>query len=68
MAEIEEPEVVVIDEESAKVFHWRVRRFMGLGFTLWQARSLARVGADWHAAKKLLDAGCPVATAFDVLS
>ncbi len=61
-------EAVVADEEAVRVFHWRVRRFCGLGFTLWQARKLAAGDADWHAAEKLLVAGCPPLIAFDVLS
>ncbi len=61
-------EATVPDVEEIRVFHWRVRRFLSLGFTLWQARGLARVQADWHAAEKLLARGCDTATAFDLLS
>lgn len=61
-------EPVTVDEEAVRVFHWRVRRFVALGFTLWQARRLAHVQADWHTAEVLLGDGCPVVLAFDLLS
>jgi hypothetical protein len=56
------------DEEAVRVFHWRVRRFRSLEFTLWQSRRLAEMGADWHEAERLLDAGCPAHVVFDLLS
>jgi hypothetical protein len=61
-------EAVVEDEEAIRVFHWRVHRFKDLGFTLWQARRLAQVHADWHGAELLLADGCPTVLAFDLLS
>lgn len=57
-----------IDEEAVRVFHWRVRRFCELGFTLWQSRRLAQVQDDWHRAQLLLADGCPIELAFDLLS
>ena len=66
--EAEETTVVTMDEEAIRVFHWRIKRFNKLGFTLWQDRSLARMGADWHAAEKLIANGCDTPTAFDLLS
>jgi hypothetical protein len=58
----------VQDEEAVRVFHWRVRRFLDLGFTLRQARTLAGGEAEWHNAEKLLGRGCSRETAFDLLS
>jgi hypothetical protein len=46
-------------EEELRVYHWRVRRCLELGFTLVQSRRLAENGADWHEAQVLLAAGCP---------
>lgn len=61
-------DVEAVDEEAVRVYHWRVRRFLELGFTLRQARTLAGGDADWHEAAVLVTAGCPRDTAFDVLS
>lgn len=61
-------ELVEQDEEAVQVFHWRVHRFVELGFTLRQARTLAALQADWHAAEHLLGDGCQADTAFDLLS
>jgi hypothetical protein len=57
-----------VDDEAVRVFHWRVRRFLALGFTLRQARVLASLHVEWHTAEKLLEQGCPTSTAFDLLS
>ena len=46
----------------------KLERFRDLGFNLRQRKTLIRSGADWHEAKKLIDAGCPLDIAFDILS
>ena len=72
---VETPETPVVEEEATglgeealRVFYWRVRRFLYLGFTLRQARQLAGGTAEWHDAEKLLGHGCSRETAFDLLS
>jgi hypothetical protein len=67
-APVEEPAVVVRDEEATRVYHWRIHRFRELGFTLWQARRLADRQADWHSAQVLLAHDCPLELVFDILS
>ncbi len=57
-----------VDEEAHTVLHWRIRRFLKLGFTLQQARTLAAGEAHWQEAERILAAGCPIPLAFDVLS
>jgi len=57
-----------VDEEAVRVYHWRVHRFLALGFTLRQARRLASLHVEWHSAEKLLEQGCPVDLVFDLLS
>lgn len=56
-----------LDEEAHRVFHWRVRRFIDLGFTLRQSRLMAEAQADWHTAEHLLHDGCQRDTAFLLL-
>lgn len=58
---------VTEDEESVRVTHWRVQRFLELGFTVRQARLLAAAQADWHGASVFLAAGCELETAFRLL-
>lgn len=50
------------------VWAHRVRMFRELGFNPFQRRALADKGRDWHEAKELLAAGCPIDVAFDILS
>lgn len=54
-------------EIDAVVRH-RLEQFRDLGFNLPQRKALIRAGADWHEAEKLLNAGCPLDIAFDILS
>jgi len=58
-----ELEGVVEDEEAIRVCHWPVRHFVDLGFTVRQARVLARVPADWDTAERLLALGCCIRSA-----
>ena len=50
------------------VVRHRLEHFRELGFNLRQRKALIRANADWHEAQKLLDAGCPIDIAFDILS
>lgn len=68
MPEPDQLEAVVESEEAIQVFHWRVRAFLDGGFTIRQAKVLAACQVDSHAAERLLEAGCPVDVAFDLLS
>ena len=54
--------------EREAVWEHRVKMFRLLGFNPYQRRHLADSAADWHDAKDLIDAGCPVDIAFDILS
>lgn len=54
---------------EAEIVHTHTRlRFEELGFTYMQAERLAEERADWWQAKALLERGCPVHLAFDLLS
>jgi len=55
-------------DEEAGVLRWRRQMFLDLGFNVRQSQRLAEQGADWHHAGRLLSGGCPVDTAFDLLS
>jgi hypothetical protein len=63
-----EPAVIERDEEAVRVFHWRVRRCVALGFTLRQARRIANGPSGWHEAETLLERGCPAETVVRLLS
>jgi len=56
-------------DEHEKVLSHREQMFEDvLGFTPFQAITLAEYGADWHEAEKLLKAGCGHEVAFDLLT
>jgi len=56
-------------DEHEKVLSHREQMFEDvLGFTPFQAITLAEYGADWHEADKLLKAGCGHEIAFDLLT
>ena len=55
------------DDEATIVFHWRVRCFLDLGFTLLVSRRLANRGCDWHEAETLIADGCPPDLVFAIL-
>lgn len=66
---------VMTDEETEEaplemdhVVRHRLERFRDLGFNIRQRKALVRANADWHEAQKLLQAGCPLDIAFDILS
>lgn len=54
--------------EQERVFTFGVQQFERLGFTPPQAERLVSEGADYHDAEALLDRGCPVEIAFDLLT
>jgi hypothetical protein len=55
------------DPEQVRVYIWRKRMFLRLGFGRGEAQLLAMGGLDWHEAEKLVNAGCPLDLAFDLL-
>lgn len=54
--------------EADNVFKNRMTRFLELGFPELEASILADSEADWHEAQSMIDDGCPVEIAFDILS
>ena len=60
----QEDEVFRVDP----VVRHQLEQFRELGFNIRQRKALITARADWHEAKKLLDAGCPLDIAFDILS
>jgi hypothetical protein len=64
--ELAETDASSSDDEQ--LVRWRRRCFLQLGFNRAQARRLAELRADWHAAEALLAAGCPLDLAFDIIS
>jgi hypothetical protein len=57
-----------IRDEHVRVRQWRREQFYLLGFSNSDARTLAKSGADLMAMRKLVSAGCPLATAFRIIS
>lgn len=53
--------------EQRRVELWRRSRFLELGFDRGQAQLLAFAGCDWHIGQKLLEGGCELTVAFDIL-
>jgi hypothetical protein len=62
------PPVDPLDAEDEALEAWEIDRLLHLEFTVEQAAVLARLGVSWHDADSLRAAGCPVDTAFDLLS
>ena len=56
------------DSEELRVSLWRVEQFEGLGFKTSDAEWLALSDVDWHEAARLIDAGCPVPIALQLLT
>jgi hypothetical protein len=54
--------------EALLVRHWRRERFFELGFSVADARALADSPADLGQARRLVGAGCPLKTAFRIIS
>jgi len=54
--------------EMAQVLRWRLRTLLGAGYGYGDAINLARRGdVDLHAAIRLVERGCPSATAVEIL-
>jgi len=59
---------VVEETELERVEHWRAEELIRAGYTPSDAVALAgRHDIDLHCAVELLDMGCPVDTALDIL-
>lgn len=55
------------DAEAALVFSWRFQSLRRAGYPREDAFVLARTPTDLHLATKLLERGCPPATAVEIL-
>ena len=53
-----------IRDERLRVRFWRREQFLELGFTLSEARALAKSSADVHETRRLIELGCERSTAF----
>jgi hypothetical protein len=47
---------------------WRLEMFGTLGIEYNRAKTLAAHKVDWHAAKRMIDAGCPPNLAAEILT
>jgi len=54
--------------EFERVLSYREQMFRLLGFSDTASIILAEVGADWHEAEKLIEAGCPRDVALNLLT
>ena len=65
----QEPEIEFVVEVEIDPEHtWRCERLVELGFSDHQAFLLSIGGADWHDAKRLLDAGCAADDVVNILT
>jgi hypothetical protein len=55
------------EADTALVLSWRFEVLFRAGYSRNQALLLAREGVDLHRATALLERGCPVATALEIL-
>ena len=60
------PDTPEVEEEDIVWAHV-VDQLQQLGFNSHQAMSLADAGVDWHDARRLINKGCPIETAIDLL-
>ena len=67
-AELKRPEEMQRDADSALVLSWRFEVLFRAGYSRNQAFQLAREGADLHLATELLERGCPVELALEILT
>lgn len=61
------PEPDIDATDVAPEHEWRMQMLEGIGFTRFQAFRLSVNGADWHEAKRLLDAGCDHKQVLDII-
>ena len=66
-AELKQPAELERDADAALVLSWRFEVLFRAGYSRNQAFQLAREGADLHRATELLERGCPVETAIEIL-
>lgn len=48
-------------------YAWNVMQLVALGFEPYQAKWLAGRGVDWHDAEHLIDKGCSLELAMEIL-
>jgi hypothetical protein len=66
-AELKRPAELERQADAALVLSWRFEVLFRAGYSRNQAFLLARRGADLHRATELLERGCPVETAIEIL-
>lgn len=54
-------------DEQADVFSMRIERLRKIGFDLAQALELAETEADIHQAEQIIQDGCSIETAYEIL-
>jgi hypothetical protein len=67
LAVLGEDELDFYSAEQRAVLLWRLRQFTSLGFDYANATVLAGAAVDLGQARKLVQAGCPVETAAQIL-
>jgi hypothetical protein len=66
-AELKPPAELDRDADAALVLSWRFEVLFRAGYSRNQAFQLAREDADLHLATQLLERGCPVELALEIL-
>ena len=66
-AELKRPAELEQDADAALVLSWRFEVLFRAGYSRNQAFQLAREDADLHLAAELLEHGCPVELAMEIL-
>ena len=66
-AELKRPAELEGNADAALVLSWRFEVLFRAGYSRNQAFQLAREDADLHLATELLERGCPVELAMDIL-
>lgn len=54
-------------EEEERINSWRIERFRELGYTETAAQLAASLKLDPHEVKALIDRGCPLGTALQIV-
>jgi hypothetical protein len=65
--ELKRPAELEQDADAALVLSWRFEVLFRAGYSRNQAFQLAREDADLHLAEELLEHGCPVELAMEIL-
>jgi hypothetical protein len=66
-AELKRPEGLERGADAELVLSWRFEVLFRAGYSRNQAFQLAREDADLHLATELLERGCPIETAMEIL-